>query len=241
MSKTAYKFQTECCFLDQDMGRTFVTFWVKGLRSAQPRLSKQKGGDKQSLDDVRLLNNRTKMIQCLSCSDLVKVCQCAAQDMSPVSVTIVSTIGTIDYIALHLRPSGLEHLYPVVNFHLEKILTLSPTLHVTYRTSRFACYTLHATHHLDVALNGDATMSFQYHNESELCRDIQNLSQSGTREVGIASPIEMYEAVIIILVTGFFAVILAYLFSFIRKHVYRDEVSDKERVKQGNRYGKNRG
>ena len=84
-------------------------------------------------------------------------------------------------------------------------------------------------------------MSFQYHNESELCHDIQNLSQSGTREVGIASPIEMYEAVIIILVTGFFAVILAYLFSFIRKHVYRDEVSDKERVKQGNRYGKNRG
>ena len=59
MFKTAYKFQTECCFLDQDMGRTFVTFWVKGLRSAQPRLSKQEGGDKQSLDDVRLLNNRT--------------------------------------------------------------------------------------------------------------------------------------------------------------------------------------
>ncbi|GFR85856.1 hypothetical protein ElyMa_004184900 [Elysia marginata] len=67
-------------------------------------------------------------------------------------------------------------------------------------------------------------MSFEYHNESELCRDIQDASHNNTREVGIVSPIEMYEAVIIILVTGFFAVILAYLFSYIRKTVYRDEV-----------------
>ncbi|CAG5131507.1 unnamed protein product [Candidula unifasciata] len=66
-------------------------------------------------------------------------------------------------------------------------------------------------------------MPFSYMNHSSRCREIQNASWGIRTPVGIEPSIEMYEAIIIMLVTGFLALMVAVLFTAIRKHVYKDQ------------------
>lgn len=68
-------------------------------------------------------------------------------------------------------------------------------------------------------------MPFEYLNSTLPCQRIQNASRLIEGPTGIERSIEMHEAMIIILGTGFLAFFVAWGFTAIRKHVYKDEVS----------------
>ncbi|XP_059168393.1 LOW QUALITY PROTEIN: uncharacterized protein LOC131950305 [Physella acuta] len=67
-------------------------------------------------------------------------------------------------------------------------------------------------------------MGLEYINGSQLCSTLYNISTSSRKEYGIKPQIEMYEALLIIGVTGVLAFMLAWLFSLSRKYIYKDEV-----------------